>query len=516
VLRLIRDASWEGAEKACRELTLRHPEFVLGWYLAAQIAVRRTGMTDALFLLEKALALEPAHPPALLLKAQCLAATGRLIQAAACAAVAQEHAPPEPAFWDALGSVLSRAGEHERALTVCEEAVRRAPGAPRPLVNRAVERRHLGDLEGAERDYDEVIAVSPLEFEAYRSRSELRTQTLRRNHVPELEDALVRHSPAWRGEVQLRYALAKEYADLGEHEQALRHLKLGARLRREHMRYDVKNDVATVNWLREAFPDPPHAPPAAACRDAPVFVVGLPRSGTALVARILGSHPQLASAGELDCFARALVEAARRGSRGRALSRREMIVCSAGLDFAALGQDYIDRARDAGATTGRFIDSMPLNYLYCGLMRRALPRARIVHVSRAPLAACHAIHSTLFEDGHPFSYDLGELGQYYIAYRRLMAHWQRTLPGAIHEVSYEGMIIDQPEETRRLLEFCGLEWDEACVERQPGEAAATDPAQLCRPQRIPEVFAWRHYESHLAGLRAQLLAAGIEVEAANL
>jgi tetratricopeptide (TPR) repeat protein len=503
VLRLIRDESWEAAEKACRELTLRHPDFVLGWYLAAQIAVRRTGMADALALLEKALALQPAHPPALLLKAQCLAATGRLVQAAACATLAQEHAPPEPAFWDALGSVLRSAGQPERALAICEAAVQRGPGNARAFASRAAVRAELGDLSGAEEDYDQVIALSPAEFEAFRRRSELRTQTHERNHITELEEALAWDSLEWRGEVQLRYALAKEYADLGEHELSFQHLQQGARLRREHMRYDVKTDVATVNWIREAFPEPPPAPSKEAGKDAPILIVGLPCSGSALVGRILGAHPHVLPALELDCFARALVEAVRRDAGGRQLSRREMVASSARVDFNALGRDYIDRAHAAGATASRFIDSMPLNYLYCGLIRRALPRARIVHVRRAPLAACFAIHSRLFEEGYPFSYDLADLGQYYIAYRRLMAHWQRTLPGVIHEVSCENMSADQLGETRRLLDFCGLPWDEACT------------PQACGPAPLPQPAEWRHHQSHLAALRAQLMAAGIAVEEAD-
>jgi len=512
VLRCIREESWEAAESACRELTAGHPEFALGWYLAAQIAVRRRDLVDALAQLDKALTLEPAHAPALLLKAQCLAALGRTVQAVACAALAQEHAPPEAAFWDALGHIFSRANEHARALTAFEEAVLREPGNYQSLLNRAAVRRLLDDLAGAEEDYNRVIELSPFEFEAYRDRSELRAQTRQSNHVAQLEEVLAEHEPAWRGEVQLRYALAKEYEDLGEHEKSLEHLKRGARLRREHMRYDVKTDVATVNWISEAFPGPPPAPAPELCKDAPVFLVGLPCSGSALVEHILRSHPQVGWVGELDGFARALAEAVRRVSGARALSRREVVALSAGVDFAALGRDYIDRARAAGVTARCFIDARPLNYLYCGLIRRALPRARIMHVSRTPLAACYTIHRTLFGERCPFSYDLAELGQYYIAYRRLMAHWQRTMPGAIHEVSYDSMIVDQARETRRMLEHCGLEWDAACADpAHPGAVVHELPASS-----LSAVSKWRHYEAHLAGLRAQLLAAGVEVEEANL
>lgn len=510
VLRFIREGNWEGAEKACQELTSKHPDFVLGWYLGAQIAVRRTGLSAALGVLERALALAPTHPPALLLKAQCLAATGRLTEAVAVAGIAQAHAPPEAAFWDALGQVLSRSGEQLRALTAYEEALRLTPGNARVLSNRAAVRALMGDLTGAEQDYDRVIALNPEDFEAHRARSELRPQTSERNHIAELTTALSRHKPAWRGEVQLRYALAKEHEDLGEHDKSYEQLKLGARLRREHMRYDIKTDVATVNWLREAFPEviEPPAPDAA----GPLFLVGLPYAGADHVEQLLARHPPLTAAGELDCFARALMEAVRRGSPGRLPSRREMIARSRSVDFAALGRAYVEKAQAARASGGRFIDRHPLNYLYCGLIRRALPQARIVHVSRTPLSACHAVHKTLSEDRYPFSYDLTELGQYYIAYRWLMAHWARTLPGALYELSYERLVADEQAEIRRLLQFCGVQWDDAAVDASLAPADALPPA---KPVCIPAVSQWRHYETPLAGLRGQLTAAGIDVEQAN-
>lgn len=509
------------AASACRELTAEHPDFALGWYLAAQIAVRRRDLPDALAQLARSLALEPAHAPALLLKAQCLAAVGQTMQAFECAALAQAHAPPAAAFWDAIGHIFTRAGEPARALTAFEEAVLREPGNCRSLLNLAAVRRMLDDRAGAEEDYNHVIDLDPTQFEAYRERAELRPQTRQRNHVEQLEEVLAAHQPEWRGEVHLRYALAKEYEDLGEHGKSFEHLKRGARLRREHMRYDVMTDVATVNWISAAFPVAPPGPPPAlpppVSDQAPIFLVGLPRSGSAQVEAIFAKHPQVGWVGELEGFSRALAEALRPlsgGSGGRTLSRREAVALSASVDFASLGRDYLERARAAGATGRCFIDTRPLNYLYCGLICRALPQAKIIHVSRTPLAACYTLYKTLFADRCPYSYDLAELGQYYIAYRRLMAHWQRTLPGVILDVSYGSLIVDPPREARRLLQHCGLGWHEGCLE-QPASSSSEAPP-LPGSAQLAAVSKWRHYEAHLAGLRAQLIAAGLEVEEANL
>jgi hypothetical protein len=271
--------------------------------------------------------------------------------------------------------------------------------------------------------------------------------------------------------------------------------------------------VATVDWIIDAFPGTSGSASTDTAGDSPIFIVGLPRSGTTLVDRILGSHSQVFSAGELNQFALCLVDAVRRRSGGARLARRELVAQSATVDFGALGREYLERVRSAFGGSRRFIDKMPLNYLYCGLIRRALPNARIVHLSRHPMAACFAMYKTLFMDGYPFSYDLGEIARYYVAYRRLMGHWQATMPGAIHELRYEDLVADQLTETRKLLQFCGLGWEAACVQFHLNPAATTtaSAAQVRRPLYDSSVSRWRHYEPQLAALGRQLRAAGIDL-----
>jgi hypothetical protein len=157
---------------------------------------------------------------------------------------------------------------------------------------------------------------------------------------------------------------------------------------------------------------------------------------------------------------------------------------------------------------------MPLNYLYCGLILRALPNAKIIHMTRHPMAAGYAMYKTLFKDGYPFSYDLADIGRYYVAYRRLMDHWRRTLPGAIHELSYEELVSDQMGETRKLLEFCGLGWEDACAQfhRNPAATTTASASQVRRPIYDSSVAQWRHYAAELGALRDALTAAGIALE----
>jgi tetratricopeptide (TPR) repeat protein len=454
-------------------------------------------------------------------RAQCLLALGRPAEACEAAAAAQSGASSDPLLLDAIGTLFSRANDQARALAAYEQAVSLAPGSPHYIFNRATVYRFLGRLTEAEADYDRVIALKATDYEAYTNRTELRTQSADANHVDDLESLIERGIADWRGEVQIRYALAKEYEDLGQYRQSFRHLRQGAAKRREHMQYDVANDAATFGWIIDAYPGDALRSENAACRqgapsDAPVFIVGLPRSGTTLVDRILGSHSKVRSAGELDHFALAIVDAVRRAVGGAQLSRRELIARSADLDFAALGRDYLERAKYAAAGSERFTDKMPLNYLYCGLIRRALPNAKIVSVFRSPMAACYAMYKTLFKDGYPFSYDITEIARYYIGYRRLMEHWQRTLPGAIHSIGYEAVVADPREEIRKLLDFCGLEWQDSCAEfhKNPAPTTTASAAQVRRPLYDSSVSQWRHYAEELADLRGLLNAAGISTDEA--
>ena len=479
----------------------------------------------ALARIDRALAVDAHDPQFLMYRAQCLMALGRRPDAFAAVQAAERCATADPAIWDAAGTVYSYGNDQQRALAAYDRAVALAPRNPQFLYNRATVRRFLGFLSESEADYDRVIALKPTDFEAYKNRTDLRTQTVERNHIADLETLVSRPIADWRGEVQVHYALAKEYEDLGNYVKSFEHLRRGAKARHDHLRYDIANDVATVQWIMDAFPggsasvsqerreEAELREGAAPCEDAPIFVVGLPRSGTTLVERILGSHSLLYSAGELDCFALALVDAVRRGTGRAQMPRRELVANSATVNFPALGRDYIRRVYAASNGSGRFIDKMPLNYLYCGLIRRALPNARIVHLTRHPMAVCYAMYKTLFKDGYPFSYDLGEIASYYIAYRRLMAHWQATLRDGVYDLSYEALVADPLGETRKMLAYCGLDWEPACAQFHANSAPSTTASavQIRRPIYDSSVSQWRHYEKQLAQLRIQLEAAGLKI-----
>jgi hypothetical protein len=235
-------------------------------------------------------------------------------------------------------------------------------------------------------------------------------------------------------------------------------------------------------------------------------VLGLPRSGTTLVDRILSSHSKVASLGEIQDFALVLIEGA-----GQARDKADLIRRSAAMDHAALGRAYRSRIAERDPRALFAIDKTPLNFLYIGLIALALPNARIVHVRRGAMDGCYAMYKTLFRMGYPFSYDLGDLAAYRIAYERLMAHWRGALPGRMVEIDYEALIADQEGESRRLVAACGLDWEEACLDfhRNPAPVATASAVQVRAPIHDRSVGLWRRYETGLVPLADALGKAGI-------
>ncbi len=457
--------------------------------------------------------LAPADSRYLLRLAQCLAGLNRRSEAVNAAETAARAAGHSAAAFDAIGTFFRSIDDHHRALAFYDRAVELAPEQASFRFNRALVRRFAGELEGAEADYDRVLQLNPREYEAYVNRSELRTQAPERNHVAALEQLLAALPPADKGELQLRQALAKEYEDLGRYAESFAELTRAARLKRAQFNYDPRTDEALVEALIEAFPVGSTENVVTGISEAPIFIVGLPRSGSTLVDRILSSHSDVVSAGELPHLTRLIAAAAGRRAGRHDLSPAEIARWSAQIDTEALGREYLARSQPVGVTQRFFIDKMPVNFLHCGLIHRALPRARIIHVTRHPLAACYAIYRTLFRSAYPFSYDLTELGRYYIGYRRLLAHWHAILPGVIYDLSYEQLVADERGEIRRLLASCRLEWQESCVEfhRNPSPTTTHSAHQVRRPIYDSAVDHWRHYERELEGLRGQLLAGGVDV-----
>ncbi len=413
--------------------------------------------------------------------------------------------PAGPAeAYGALAQTARALGQYERARDLYLRATERNAAMPLYWHQLASCERALGRLDAAEEACNRCIALDPRQYPCYLLRAELRVQTEANHHVEQLRRELTRPGIADAARVLLGYALGKELDDLGLYDEAFENFARAASIHRRHLSYDAAIDEHKLRRITEVFRDTDRqaaAPEVDSGRF--VFIVGLPRSGTTLVERILTGLPGTRSNGETDNFARTLLSAASSGG-GDVFAR------AAAVDWRQIAADY---ARCAGADGSGtlIIEKQPMNYLYLGAIRRALPQARILLVSRSPLDSCFAMYRTLFGEAYQFSYDFEDLARYYAAYARLIEHWRCILGESLHEIHYEQLVNDPEPVAAAAAAACALPWrDSALAVDQNREICLTQSAaQVRRPIYRSSVDRWRHYHAHLGPLARALRRCGV-------
>ncbi len=466
-------------------------------------------LEEALACADEALAgvrsLIPVHG----LRANLLLQLGRE-EAAVAGVNAASALPPDPRLagdaYDALAFVALHAGQHEYANALYRKAVQHAPRDAQIWYNFASSERSFGRLHAAEEACDRAVAIDTEFFQAYILRAELRTQSDERNHVAELARLFSRPGIPDRSIVFLGYALGKELDDLGHYPEAFACFERAAKARRRQLKYDVATDEGKLARIRDRYSQRVVEDTAPA-RDSHryVFIVGLPRSGTTLLERILSNLAGVRTNGETDRFSRALFAGAPPDSDPFEYAMQS--------DAAAVGDRY-RRLADRGYASGSVIEKLPMNTLYVGAIHRALPLARIVWVTRAPLDHCFAMWRTLFGAGYPFTYEFSELARYYAACERLRAHWHAVLPGHLHEVAYEHLVQDPLDIARKTAEFCGLAWEDGAIDilRNVFVSTTASASQIRQPIYRSAVGRAHRYHAHLKPLRSALAGADVNFD----
>ncbi len=486
------------------------------WALDGEIAIRQGRLQDALLAVDKAAELESHLPDRHIQRARCQVLAGKIDEARQSALRCLGSGITRADHLLVLGSVLVRCGEHDKALQVYLKAAAAVPDHPEAHRGLASVYRFLGRLEEAEAACDRTLQLDPNDYEILGLRSSLRTQTTSRNHVEELLNLQAQGIRSWRGRVHVAYALAKEYEDLGEYGLSFAALQQGATIKREHIRYNHADDLQIFASLKSAYSKEAFRRIRGTGHSSkePVFVLGMPPTGSTLVERIITSHSAVQGMGELSTFSLEMMALVRQQSGGQSLDRLGLAERTLALPMKALGENYLRAVAPARDGSPRFVDKLPLNCLNTGTIAAALPNAKIVHVVRHPMDACYAMYKYLFKNGYPFSYTLPELAGYYIEYHRLMQHWREILPpGQMHEIKYEQLVENLETEARKLLAFLELPWQESCIRFHQNSQASTtgSAAQVRRPVYSSSVGKWRCFEQQLRPLQQALQSAGIEV-----
>ena len=496
---------YEAAEKHFR-LALRHaPKSADLWLALARMLVRLEIFPRAITAFEAVLKLDPRSANAHGELAGTLHTLKRFDRAIVHYSKAIELGGDNATLHNEAGVAYRMLGRMEEAYASFERALALDPHSAPIQSNMGSILLERGEIKRAAASFERAWEIAPTEMVYLHNLTEAKTFRVGDPKLPQYLATTERLGPLpLQGEVHRHFALAKIYSDLGDHHLASLHLQRGNRAKRSSIEYDERNALGDLDRIAKAFSPELIAGLSGNGEQTtlPVFIVGLPRSGSTLVNQILGSHSQVHGAGEVDIFGACVNELV--GSKYRNDSMPPVAELCARLDrkgVVELGRRYAKRIQQLSPGSNRIIDKLLSNFRCVGLIHLALPNARIIHVSRNPADLALSCYSKLFQGEHPYTYDLRELGRYYRAYEKLMAHWERVLPsGSILQVRYEKLVSDLESETRRMLAFCGLEWEAGCLDfhEAGGWVRTASAAQVRKPLYTSSVNRAEAYRELLA------------------
>jgi tetratricopeptide (TPR) repeat protein len=499
---------YQRAHRFCMSILGIDPAFAGAMFVLGMIALEHRNFSKAASVLERAIQLDPhdARFPAQL--GRCLVALHHPREAMAAAHRALALQPEDALTLDTIGVVLSHAGAHEQALRPFELAVSRAPNQAAYHYNLGISLQFSGRFAEAETALRRALQLDATLFRAWTALSQVVRGPLPPEDVQKLQQTLEQASSP-DAQLQLCHALAKHYEELRQPAHAFQLLQRGKRAKRQTLEYSSAVDAELFEAARQPWD-------AVSSRGhpstEPIFIVGMPRTGTTLLERILAAHPQIFAAGELTNFALA-VKRSTHTQVDRVLDPATLAAAHH-LNLAQIGAEYIESTRPRTGHTPRFIDKMPLNFFFAGIIQRALPQARIICLRRNPLDTCLANYRQLFASDFPYyryAYDLLDIGRYYVQFEALIQHWRVTLGARFCEVWYEDIVEDTEGVARRLLEFCGLQWDATCMgfHRSDQPVATASSVQVRQPVYKSSMGRWRDYRFELGPLRELLIANGV-------
>ena len=497
------------AERLLKPFLKRHPDTVAALRMLAEVAGRLGRYDDAEVLLARCLELAPNFAPARHNHALVLYRQNRPAEAIAEADRLLADEPGHPAYRSLKAAALAQIGEYDAAIAGYQAVLAEHPLQPKGWMSLGHALKTVGRTNESIAAYRSSLEQQPGLGESWWSLANLKTFRFSDADVAAMQAQLARADLAEDDRLHLHFALGKALEDQARDADAFEHYCQGNALRRRGLAYDAEETSAQLARSKALFTADFFAARAGWGSDAPdpIFVVGLPRSGSTLVEQILSSHGEVEGTMELPDIASIARRLGGERRPGDTPAYPGLLADLGAEQLKALGEEYLERTR-IQRKTGRplFIDKMPNNFAHAGLIHLILPRAKIVDVRRHPLACGFSGFKQHFARGQGFTYDLEDLGRYYADYVALMAHVDAVLPGRIHRVIYEQLVQDPEPEVRRLLAYCGLEFDPACLRfhetARPVRTASSE--QVRQPLNRDGLDQWRRFEPWLAPLKAAL------------
>jgi tetratricopeptide (TPR) repeat protein len=459
---------WGAARQLLGRTVELAPDFILAWGDLAVLSLKQERFDEALEHVDHAIGLDSKLPYTYVIK----------------------------------GNILAKSQRHEESLATYQKAIDLSPGHGGALSGQGHVLKTIGRQDESIAAYRECIQNHPALGEAYWSLANLKTFEFNSREVDTMQRLVEDVELADEPRVNMLLSLGKHFENEKDYDQAFACYQRGNDLRRDHEVYDPVQTQVIHDQIIRVF-DRAFIESRAGAGDldpAPVLIVGLPRSGSTLIEQILASHSQVEGTMELPDLARAIKEVNR--ARKDRLRYPEAVAELSMDDLKALGGQYLRSTMRYRSGSAYFIDKMPNNFPSIGFLHLLLPNAKVINARRHPLDSCMGCYKQLFYRGQSFTYDQFELGQYYLQYRRMMDHWNEVLPGKVLDVQYEDMVMDQENQTRRLLEYCGLPWEDQVLRFYETERAINTASseQVRQPIYKGAINFWKNYEDHLGEL----------------
>ncbi|MEZ5758476.1 MAG: tetratricopeptide repeat protein [Emcibacteraceae bacterium] len=461
---------------------------------------------EAVASYDKSININPNFAEAYFNRGVALKELGRLDAASASYDNAIKIRPDYAQAHNNLGNIIKEIGNFNEAINNYRKAISLQPGFIDAQINLSMSLAEQGNIKEAEIALRKVLALSPEHAEVYLILAKLKNFTNPDEDIKSMKRIFARRDISDQDRIYLGFALGKAYEDLKKYDASFKMYNIANSLERKNKKYSIEKDKENFNHVKQTFK---HSfiksfNGGGFNDECPIFILGMPRSGTSLVEQILDCHSEVHGGGELDLFYNLAMSSFYGNSDLTKTIRKKDIKAQ---DIRKIGERYCEMLHKI-APGSRFItDKLPFNFLHIGLIRLALPKAKIIHCKRSPEDCSLSLFKTFFpSEIMGFSYDLNDLGKYHNLYQELMDHWHKVIPGHIFDVNYEDLIEDQEATSRRLLEFCGLGWDDACLDfhnsKRPVKTASV--VQVRQPINNLSVQKWKNFETHLKPLLENL------------